>query len=124
MPDADTLKAAAKCTVVEPSVPLARVSMWALHHYEHGKPIGGSVARGDQIHEWLRDLEAAGFLIGFGWELRGETAPDDWPGWPIEPEPLLDPDCRDGKHGSCVGSPCECPCHRTTDGQDGGGTDG
>jgi hypothetical protein len=23
--------------------------------------------------------------------------------------PLLDPDCRDGKHGSCVGSPCECP---------------
>lgn len=27
-------------------------------------------------------------------------------------EPLLDPDCRDGKHGSCVGGPCECSCHR------------
>jgi hypothetical protein len=26
-------------------------------------------------------------------------------------EPLLDPDCRDGKHQSCVGPPCECPCH-------------
>jgi hypothetical protein len=25
--------------------------------------------------------------------------------------PLLDPDCRDGKHGSCVGAPCECGCH-------------
>lgn len=25
--------------------------------------------------------------------------------------PLLDPDCRDGKHGSCVGAPCECTCH-------------
>ena len=26
-------------------------------------------------------------------------------------EKLLDPDCRDGKHGSCVGEPCECACH-------------
>jgi hypothetical protein len=25
--------------------------------------------------------------------------------------PLLDPDCRDGKHTSCVGPPCECDCH-------------
>jgi hypothetical protein len=27
------------------------------------------------------------------------------------PEPLIDPDCRDGKHPSCVGGPCECMCH-------------
>lgn len=27
-------------------------------------------------------------------------------------EPLLDPDCRDGKHSSCVGGPCECSCHQ------------
>lgn len=26
--------------------------------------------------------------------------------------PLLDPDCRDGKHASCVGAPCECACHQ------------
>lgn len=26
--------------------------------------------------------------------------------------PLLDPDCRDGKHTSCIGEPCECECHR------------
>ena len=25
--------------------------------------------------------------------------------------PLLDPDCRDGKCGSCVGAPCEHDCH-------------
>ncbi len=25
--------------------------------------------------------------------------------------PLLDPDCRSGKHPSCVGAPCECGCH-------------
>jgi hypothetical protein len=25
--------------------------------------------------------------------------------------PLLDPDCRDGKCGSCVGAPCEHSCH-------------
>jgi hypothetical protein len=26
--------------------------------------------------------------------------------------PLLDPDCRDGKCGSCTGPPCEHECHR------------
>jgi hypothetical protein len=30
--------------------------------------------------------------------------------------PLLDPDCRDGKHASCVGAPCECACHTTAGG--------
>jgi hypothetical protein len=25
--------------------------------------------------------------------------------------PLLDPDCRDGKHMACIGEPCECSCH-------------
>jgi hypothetical protein len=25
---------------------------------------------------------------------------------------LIDPDCRDGKCGSCVGGPCEHDCHR------------
>ena len=24
---------------------------------------------------------------------------------------LIDPDCRDNKHASCVGGPCECQCH-------------
>lgn len=28
-----------------------------------------------------------------------------------EQDVLLDPDCRDGKHTSCVGGPCECACH-------------
>jgi hypothetical protein len=27
------------------------------------------------------------------------------------PERLIDPDCRDGKHGSCIGAPCQCACH-------------
>jgi hypothetical protein len=30
---------------------------------------------------------------------------------PEPDEPLIDPDCRDGKHTSCVGGPCECSCH-------------
>lgn len=30
---------------------------------------------------------------------------------PTAPEPLIDPDCNAGKHGSCVGDPCECMCH-------------
>lgn len=29
-------------------------------------------------------------------------------------EPLIDPDCRSGKHTTCVGGPCECPCHAPT----------
>lgn len=29
-----------------------------------------------------------------------------------EPEPLIDPDCRDGKCGSCFGGPCEHHCHK------------
>ena len=27
---------------------------------------------------------------------------------------ILDPDCRDGKHRTCFGGPCECDCHKTT----------
>lgn len=27
---------------------------------------------------------------------------------------LIDPDCRAGKHSSCVGGPCECECHHVT----------
>ena len=27
------------------------------------------------------------------------------------PALLLDPDCRDGKHTSCAGGPCDCACH-------------
>jgi hypothetical protein len=25
---------------------------------------------------------------------------------------VIDPDCRDGKHATCFGGPCECGCHR------------
>lgn len=28
---------------------------------------------------------------------------------------LIDPDCRDRKHGSCIGGPCQCPCHQQHD---------
>lgn len=34
---------------------------------------------------------------------------------------LLDPDCRQGKHGSCVGGPCECACHEQPAGAHPGG---
>ena len=30
---------------------------------------------------------------------------------PHADEPLIDPDCRDGKCSSCVGGPCEHVCH-------------
>lgn len=41
-------------------------------------------------------------------------------GVPVAPEgddePMLDPDCRDGKHGTCIGDPCGCRCHTPVDG--------
>ncbi|MGI5286597.1 hypothetical protein ACQEVF_25115 [Nonomuraea polychroma] len=33
-----------------------------------------------------------------------------------EAEPLIDPDCRASKCGSCVGGPCEHSCHETIPG--------
>lgn len=38
----------------------------------------------------------------------GVFCPDD--------EPLIDPDCRDGKCSSCVGGPCEHLCHQAETG--------
>ena len=35
---------------------------------------------------------------------------------PAEAEPLIDPDCRDGKCGSCVGGPCTHDCHQAGSG--------
>ncbi|URN01218.1 hypothetical protein LUW76_46845 [Actinomadura madurae] len=83
MPTSKELQAAPKATVVEPGVQLGRVPMWELYHYEYGQRTGQSIARGDQLHQWLTDLEQSGRMLGFGWELRGQDAPADWPGWPI-----------------------------------------
>jgi hypothetical protein len=37
-------------------------------------------------------------------------------GLPIEAEPVIDPDCRDGKCASCAGGPCEHECHNAEGG--------
>lgn len=84
MPTSEELQAAPKATVVEPGARLGRSPMWELFHYEFGRAVGRSIARHQDLHEWLRDLEQSGRLLGFGWEIRGEDAPDGWPGWPVE----------------------------------------
>lgn len=33
-------------------------------------------------------------------------------------EPLIDPDCRDGKHPNCWGPPCVCGCHDKEEGSE------
>lgn len=43
--------------------------------------------------------------------LEGADQAEGGPLEAIGAGPLLDPDCRDGKHQSCVGAPCECGCH-------------
>src|SRR5207237_409916 len=93
--------------------------IWSLHHYEHGKPVGGSIARGDQVQEWLADLERAGYVIGLGWELRGEMAPDDWPGWPADEDDEREPCGENHCLCYCIGDchACGCDCPREPDGQ-------
>jgi hypothetical protein len=55
------------------------------------------------LGRYVCDVDPAG-----SFHLRGLVAD------PIrhDDEPLLDPDCRDGKHASCTGGPCECTCHQ------------
>lgn len=52
-----------------------------------------------EVHAWLGDWITRNHV---GDDLTAEDA-----------GPLLDPDCRDGKHSSCIGAPCECDCHKT-----------
>lgn len=117
MPTTDELMAAPKSTVVEPGAWPGRTPMWELHHYEYGKGVGRSLATHKDLHAWLGDLEAAGRLIGFGWEIRGQDAPDDWPGWPIPdatPAAPLEGAARDAAMQLITR-----PARRDTDEQDG-----
>lgn len=75
------LDAAPLASVIEAAEPFNGRQMWTIHHYRHGKPEGRSIARGDEIAEWVTDLRASGRLLAGGWELRGTPAPD---GWPVE----------------------------------------
>jgi hypothetical protein len=50
-----------------------------------------------------------------GWLDEISQPVESWPGHTeLDGEPLIDPDCRDGKYSSCVGGPCECDCHTHT----------
>lgn len=91
MADLEALKAAPRATVVEPAPSLNAMPMWALFHYRYGQGNGRSIARGDQLAEWLDDLRGKGYLIGYGWELRDQPAPEGWPAAQVEatPEALL-----------------------------------
>lgn len=65
-------------SVVEAAAPLGDKPMFAFYHYEYGAPTGLSFARGDQLHEWIRDLRAGGRDVRLGWELRGDPAPEGY----------------------------------------------
>ncbi|MER7361853.1 nucleoside triphosphate pyrophosphohydrolase [Nonomuraea wenchangensis] len=58
---------------------------------------------------------SGGFVDGLVWDTALATAAEA-----EQDEPLIDPDCRDGKCHSCVGGPCEHDCHRPAE-QDGDG---
>ena len=88
----DIVKAARRAVIVEEAAPFAGRPMWALHYYAHGRPTGGSLARGDELAGWIADLVARGYVIAGGWQLRDQPAPETWPtglwldadGWPTD----------------------------------------
>jgi hypothetical protein len=60
---------------------------------------------------YVRSLGKVFIRVALGWmDAAGEIEP------PTTAEPLIDPDCRAGKHTSCVGGPCQCECHHPEEG--------
>ena len=88
----DIVKAARRAVVIEQAAPLGGRPMWALHYYERGRTTGGSIARGDELADWIADLIARDHVIAGGWQLRDQPAPETWPtglwldadGWPTD----------------------------------------
>lgn len=76
--DMDTARTAARASVIEPSPSLSSMPMYTIYHYRAGEPEGRSVARGDEIGEWIADLLADGRTVALGWELRGQDPPEGW----------------------------------------------
>ncbi|NEA22642.1 hypothetical protein [Actinomadura bangladeshensis] len=74
---------------------------------------GGEIYHNHLLGQWehVRDREARCDVEDPAERYADPVPDDDLP----KPVPVLDPDCRDGKCGSCVGGPCEHSCH-----QDGG----
>lgn len=42
---------------------LGRVRIFAITYSENGVPMAHGFARGDELDEWVRDLEAAGWTV-------------------------------------------------------------
>lgn len=63
------------------------------------------------VHPIERDDAADNNGAAHNGAARSEAQPEDGP--PM----LIDPDCRDGKCGSCVGGPCVHACHGENEGE-------
>ena len=66
----------------------------------------------DGLKGSLEQLAADYRQDSIAWAVVAET---EFIGPPkVSAEPLIDPDCRAGKHApTCVGDPCACDCHET-----------
>jgi hypothetical protein len=62
----------------------------------------------DEDDAWPPDDDE--FCPSCGWP-DTSAGPCETCGYDQFADVLIDPDCRDGKHQSCVGGPCECDCH-------------
>jgi hypothetical protein len=66
----------------------------------------------DEDDAWPPDDDE--FCPSCGWP-DTSAGPCETCGYDQFADVLIDPDCRDGKHQSCVGGPCECDCHEECD---------
>ena len=90
-------------------IPFAPVTAEALSRLTAGDRAALALAAGYLARDQKPPMETIVTLAETVGRLTGEPSRDLEA---IGAGPLLDPDCRDGKCGSCIGAPCEHECHR------------
>jgi hypothetical protein len=89
-----------------------------IEHIVNCTPAKAAVVVDGSADDIVAGMVAAGWTLGgrvdrvAGKRIRFLTPPPDYDLTAEGAGPLLDPDCRDGKCGSCVGAPCEHYCHK------------
>jgi hypothetical protein len=67
-----------RVAVIEPEPAVLREPVYRIHYWQYGEQGHEALARGAEIDAWIRDLRASGWDVRFGWELRGQEAPEGW----------------------------------------------
>jgi hypothetical protein len=86
---------------------------WSYRHNQIGQCMDCARAYPAHCAHHQADLDRADAYLDTAKQLHMRWAPAEPAGTGDDDgdELVIDPDCRDGKHRSCIGGPCACPCH-------------